>query len=64
MYEVIYKFKATENFEDFSNAILEATDETAEEWGWDSEEKIEKAIREGWLEFTADGYCKIYAEFN
>ena len=61
MYEVIYELTAEKNLESVKEAFKRETDITAEEYGVETFQDIERLEREGWFEFE-DGKLKVFAD--
>ena len=61
MYEVMLEMTAEKNLESVKEAFKRETDMTAEEYGIETFEDIERLEREGWFVFE-DGKLKVFAE--
>ena len=61
MYEVMYELTAEKNLESVKEAFKRETDITAEEYGIETFQDIERLEREGWFEFE-DGKLKVFAD--
>ena len=61
MYEVMYELTAEKNLESVKEAFKRETDITAEEYGVETFQDIERLEREGWFEFE-DGKLKVFAD--
>lgn len=61
MYKVLFKEKAEKTVESVQAAFERATGE--KDWGYETLEDIEKAEREGFLEFHGDTMT-VYADMN
>lgn len=61
MYEVIYELTAEKNLESVKEAFKRETDITAEEYGVETFQDIERLEREGWFEFN-NGKLKVFAD--
>ena len=61
MYEVMYELTAEKNLENVKEAFKRETDITAEEYGVETFQDIERLEREGWFEFE-DGKLKVFAD--
>ena len=61
MYEVMYELTAEKNLESVKEAFKRETDITAEEYGVETFQDIERLEREGWFEFE-NGKLKIFAD--
>ena len=61
MYEVMYELTAEKNLESVKKAFKRETDITAEEYGVETFQDIERLEREGWFEFE-NGKLKVFAD--
>ena len=61
MYEVMYELTAEKNLESVKEAFKRETDITAEEYGVETLQDIERLEREGWFEFN-NGKLKVFAD--
>lgn len=61
MYEVMYELTAEKNLESVKEAFKRETDITAEEYGVETFQDIERLDREGWFEFN-NGKLKVFAD--
>ena len=61
MYEVMYELTAEKNLESVKEAFKRETDITAEEYGVETFQDIERLEREGWFEFE-NGKLKVFAD--
>lgn len=61
MYKVLFTEKAERTVESVNSAFLKATGDS--DWGYETMEDIERAEREGFLEFK-DGNMTVYADMN
>ena len=61
MYEVMYDLTAKKNLESVKEAFKRETDITAEEYGVETFQDIERLEREGWFEFDG-GKLKVFAD--
>lgn len=61
MFKILFTEKAQKTVESVQAAFERATGQS--DWGYDSIEDIEKAEREGFLEFK-DGTMTVYADMN
>lgn len=59
MFKVLFTEKAEKTVESVNAAFFKATGES--DWGYETMEDIEKAEREGFLEFK-DGNMTVYAD--
>ena len=61
MFKVLFSTKAEKTVESVNAAFLKETGDS--DWGYDTMEDIERAEREGFLEFN-DGIMTVYADMN
>ena len=61
MYKMLFETKADRTVESVQAAFLRETGEN--DWGYDTMEDIDRAVRYGFLEFE-DGIMRIYADMN
>ena len=61
MYEVMYELNAEKNLESVKEAFKRETDITAEEYGVETFQDIERLEREGWFEFN-NGKLKVFSD--
>lgn len=61
MYSVLFETNAERTVESVNKAFLRETGES--DWGYNTIEDIEKAVRDGFLEFK-DGKMTVYADIN